>query len=852
MSSPRNLFVFVLVGLAVLVGGFLIIWSDSDSSVDLQDLAELSGRQDTEIGGSDGKDSESLSGVDRGRADGLDDRETIEPSRSMSRRLRERKESRPIAFVIGSFVDEQGRAIEGVTIYGFEKDQKIESASDGSFRLEVTLYSEDVAQIGIKAGKEGYACVFKGIQVEGGRTSNLGEVVLEPAGELSGLVVDDRSQAIPDAKIILCDADGVSSSRLNWICSLHPANRMMKTDQDGAFRLQAIPAGILCVKVEAEGFVSNKSLPQKINPRMEVTGIEIVLTPLSPEDCIEGVVLSASGEPVGDAYVEFSYAPFDTFEEAGRVCTDSEGRFRLVVERRVIHHFMVYDYEHGPSPARAGNVLPGETDLVLRFEPLRTGRIDVRTAAGGHPSNFDIYLSELGPERWNQCGEYFDTEEIPDAGAVEVSLPCRPFMVEVIANGYLPVELGPFDPASFPDPLRVTLNPAPGIAGTLTVDGKRPEKKYIWITLHEAVASGVEFRVNRFLSRSQQHEVGCGFSKADGTFQIPLSRSGRMYIRFYTNEYAPAELGPLDFDHEVGVTGLVVNVTRGGSLEGKLILPGSQDPEGRSIGISRGDGFPRTTRTGPGGVYRFDLLTPGPFEVGLVDFDIKTGMFGGGGFSQRWEKTSEPAVYDWACTVREGETTHYDLDLSRDVDNAVTGVFLFNSSAPPSGWRAVLKRKPMARKWQEFQTVSECALGSEGRFYLESSYEGAHWIVFSGLGDRGGRLEIIAGISLKEGEEMTWSTDLSLGRINGCIEPTEERRNPPVEYKYTWTDQQGTSGSVTIRTNNQGFFDLDSVPAGAGSLVLVRKTGSYYDEEDDEVLARVRVSAGETTTVNVD
>jgi hypothetical protein len=851
VRSLRNPLLLVSMCLVVIFGAGLVVWPDPVEDRDGEDRPLAAGERNARTG-----TARVLSGdlvdSDIDGAAGSVDREEVEPLLSREQRWRKRIESLPTGFVTGCCVDDRGRPLEGATVSGFYLVQEASSAADGTFKVEARIPYSHVDDTTLKFHKPGYAHDLESTKIVKDRTVCMEEIVLRPAGSLSGIVVDESSRPVAGARIDLCDSEGRTSWRLNWSCELYPGQHSPQTDGDGCFRLRGIPAGILRVKAVRDGFSGALSPPRKVCAGVETGALRIVLAELPPPVHIEGVVLTADGEPVEGADVAYGYAPLESFDEEGSVPSDEEGRFRIVVERTRLHHLMVFGTGQGPSPATARNVAPGTTDIVMQFLPARAGRIDVRSSTDGRLMYFEVNLYEFDRQpRYH--GEEFSGDEIPDDGPVELLLPSRPFMARVEGNGHLPATLGPFDPQTFPDPLRITLEPAPGISGVVTIEGRAPGGLCCKISVHEAEdRPGIEFRVNDFLARSQQYEMTHEIARSDGAFRIPLTESERIYLRVFASGYAPAEAGPFDFDHLKGLRGLVVNLTRGGVLEGRLILPRGEAVEGRLVAVSRGDGFSRTARTGPDGSYRFERLVPGPYEVGTCRNDLdEEDEFGTGSMHQDFTRTDTAARYDWACTVKEGATTRFDLDLSRDADRWVDGTVLFDGSLSPAGWKTSLKRKRIAQREGSYHTVSECELAGDGWFRLESSHGGSHWIFITGPGGREDRLEIIAPISLTAGGTTSWNLNLSFGRLSGRI--ASDRASGREEwYRYTWVGQQGTRGSVPLKRDGDGFFELDPVPAGRGSVIRMREPVYRSWDPEEEVLARVEVIAGETVELRID
>ena len=93
-----------------------------------------------------------------------------------------------------------------------------------------------------------------------------------------------------------------------------------------------------------------------------------------------------------------------------------------------------------------------------------------------------------------------------------------------------------------------------------------------------------------------------------------------------------------------------------GEIEGRVVFSDGRDAAGVIVGLHRGDNGPRTQRAGPDGRFRFEGLTPGPYEVLQMEQEIDpyttTASSGGPAYE-----------VEWSCEVFEGRTTRFDLEL---------------------------------------------------------------------------------------------------------------------------------------------------------------------------------------------
>jgi hypothetical protein len=211
-------------------------------------------------------------------------------------------------------------------------------------------------------------------------------------------------------------------------------------------------------------------------------------------------------------------------------------------------------------------------------------------------------------------------------------------------------ELDPPAPGSM---LEVQLERLNHLRGRVVADGKAVAgaKVSSFTDVGDAVLT-----VNGFRSLHKPIEAATTITDDDGTFELAYEGEDSLWIRAEFAGFAAAELEPVA---PATSPVLVLELVRGGSIEGVVILPDGVDAEGTIVGISRCDGFPRTQRAAAGGQFRFDNLTPGPWQVMRRDQDFDP-------TSLRLSTSRSPGTpLEWSCEVSDGRTTRFDLDLSR-------------------------------------------------------------------------------------------------------------------------------------------------------------------------------------------
>jgi hypothetical protein len=95
----------------------------------------------------------------------------------------------------------------------------------------------------------------------------------------------------------------------------------------------------------------------------------------------------------------------------------------------------------------------------------------------------------------------------------------------------------------------------------------------------------------------------------------------------------------------------------GGAIEGRALAQDGTPVEGAIVGITCGDGYPRTMRSGLGGVFRFEGLSVGRWLVLERPVELTDST------STSFQR--KPQHIEWSCDVNAGKTTHFDLILKR-------------------------------------------------------------------------------------------------------------------------------------------------------------------------------------------
>jgi RNA polymerase sigma-70 factor (ECF subfamily) len=571
-----------------------------------------------------------------------------------------------ITIVDVRFVDEHGRPWSGVSFVplgsrwlpNWKPGEGVDSEADGRAVLSIRLPADRVhvsaageVQIELVASHSGCSTIRRSATLRAGETVHLGDVVLGPGVRLQGRAIDENGNGIALATIGVApvelpeDQDRMRRHGSDAFSEVPGA----QSSTDGAFVLEGVAPGRTRIWAHAEGMRYAWSAPIEVPSDSDGLGLEIVLTPLLASDRITGRVVGPNDEPIANADIWFAEHSRGSGMSTSTP-VDAEGRFALLVQHEdSTYDFTARDRQKRFAATTVQGVRPGSLAIVIRMHEKRFLTLHVHDADGGPvpAARFEVMAR----------GSISDETAANAApGDYSIVVPDGAFHLTVAAHGYRSTNLGPLDAATLPATLDVVLQRAPVVRGRVIANGAPVAGARVHLLHDYADATGTVSGY-RFRYMVSQHELGT-LSDAEGRFQLDCDEARGYWLRATAEGWAPGEVGPRDGAQLGAENEIDIELTKGGAIEGHVLLPDGRNAEGTILAINHGDGSPRTLRAGPKGSFHVDGLTPGRWQVLPAQSEIDP-------LSTMYSSVKTDAPIEWSCEVSAGRTTRYDVDLTK-------------------------------------------------------------------------------------------------------------------------------------------------------------------------------------------
>ncbi len=685
-----------------------------------------------------------------------------------------------------------------VRLLAADPEAYVLASAEGLFELELTPERLQSCTLRFEAG--GFATRFLEAAPSPEGVTHLGDVVLAPGGQVRGRVYGPTGAPFAGASVAVTLPDLWGSLEAARVSGPRSAQLAGISGGDGRFEIAGVGLGPMRAWAGSEGMRWAVSAPIEVRARETSDEVELSLEPIRDDDRITGIVLTPEGSPVPEARLTGNERAGNS-QSSFAVELGATGRFEIEAKPDHVYDLEANDAQGRWAPLQLQGVEPGTRDLELRFLPARWIEVRVLSSDGRAIEEFE--LAADGEDERRQ-GLFERGAAGPHAGGdARVLVPSQPFHVRVDARGFAPAEQGPFRPEEAPAGLSFELAPEPGVRGRVLARGRPLAGASV--ALHFASPqSRIEHQGYPALYTPRPSDRTT--TDAEGRFVLRVRDRGTFVVRAEAAGFAAADTLPLPLDPRVGRGDLDLELGRGGAIEGQVLVAAGRDPAGVIVALNRGDASPRTMRSDEQGMFRFERLTPGPWQLSRGAMEIGSES---GGTSFSAAKT--PTVIPFNCAVHEGQTTYQDLDLRGFEPCQLSGLLLVNGE-PAKDWGVVAWP---GDKQAMVGAPPATAVAADGRFAFTIDESGPLRLSFTPPAELGGAGAIDARLELHPGANE-WQSDFATGRISGrCLSPV-----PAVEQPLFYNSAEGVKPScwLPIVPGEDGRYVLPFVPAGKGAI----------------------------------
>lgn len=678
-----------------------------------------------------------------------------------------------------------------------------------------------------------------------GEVIHLGEIVLEPGAVVVGRAFGADGVPVPGADVAWYAEEDASLAEFAHELGLvartgYAFVPTTKVDTAGAFRVEGVPArrGFLAGRGASTSFGRSEPFDA---PRGGVVEVDLVLPPRVPEHEIAGVVLLPDGSPAARAIVG------DSTETSSRAhserSADDEGRFRIPAAGSGPRRVGAREPTGRAYPVEVADVAPGTLDLVLRLGEPRWLEVAVTDPAGAPIAGSSVRGAELATGLFPAI----PLTQADASGVVTLLRPRQPFQLQGFAPGFRPSFFGPFDPGELGARLTLSLQPGQAVQGTVTHLGKPVAGARVTVSV--TPAPGFVGRSRNAAPLDQPFAIlgtaelrTDATTDADGAFVATLPSDGWHLLRVVAEGFPATTFGPFEWTKADGAHGLVLELARGGAIEGRVLAP-EGDVAGRLVGASNGWGIVVATSADATGRFHLANLAPGDWQVRPCAPPLAS--------EQRLKLEpspyADPTDVVWDCRVRAGETTVYDLDLSDHEAFVLEGEL--TTVWEVEGWTAVLQTLDEAGV--EGAVAGRATLDGRGRFRIVLSRGGPFRLRLDGLHGT-----LMQDVAVERGEN-DWSAALPVARLQLSGAPPLSRAGAPLRIVlYVWEGPGGLRFERPVFLLHLGSGEqalVVDVPAGPGRLVERPQAQSpgQVDPREDRTLRDLDAPAGEELEVQL-
>jgi RNA polymerase sigma-70 factor (ECF subfamily) len=656
----------------------------------------------------------------------------------------------------------------------------------------------------------------------------LGDIVLADGGDIEGFVVDSSGAGVPGALVTLTTAElelkEMETARVLGLEG-HAQQMQVITHANGSFtmrgvtadahRVWAMPDASLCALSDA--FVVHAGEHVQLPPLVVVPDLS----------AITGIVVDASGKPSSD--VSVCTAVNGVCGEL-RSITGTDGRF---VHKVMSGNDVELEFDGNDGDAIVPGIRPGTRDLRVVLHPPRWIDVHVHDHLGQPLAVFTLQLDEI-PGRGNSIFGVHDARD----GTRRIRAPTRPFLLTASAEGCIKKSSATLDPNDPPKEISFELEPYPTVRGRVVLGDRGVAGVMVWML--RVLEPWERSTLNSVPASLQVPAIAEAFTAPDGSFAFTCRASGTFVFDAVTIEItrdansmrildvvhgehrtASGETPPITIDPAHPPTDLVIALSMGGSLEGRILARAGDESSFGFVELVRATGEIRTAAISSGGAYNFDRLTPGRWWILRADEDITSGLV------TIKDRLANPTARE--VNIVEGEVTRFDLDVSSQPAPVLNGRLTI-SGEPLEAWAARIRIDDSWMYTQDKQIIA-----ADGSFRLRLHATGTGHLVLEAptTADRARRIEVDVPMSFGEN---VWNLAVPMGTL---AVSTQSTRTGVISHVHT--AENGAKCVTEFQLGGAQSIQLDRIPAGAG-LIL---------DASGKVLAEVDVPSGGQAQVSL-
>jgi protocatechuate 3,4-dioxygenase beta subunit len=685
----------------------------------------------------------------------------------------------------------------------------------------------------VRATKEGLSSQDEGpIAFEAGTDRGDLELKLDAGANLRFRLVTAQDAPVHDVEARLQQQGG--SRRRGFAGGANNVDHdKIVAEGDGKFLIKSLDAGTFDVTLEPPDYADIAREGVKLRSG-ETTDLGTLRVKESKS--IAGRVTDTNGQPIAGAVISGLWLAGDARLSREALSKD-DGRFKLAgLGDEPLRNLSVR--ATGYTQASREGAIPGDTAVDFTLE--KTGSIvgRVQFEGGAIPPAFRVQAFPEAKEKQERPGFRMVFSFGPNDDKIYTD-PSGRFRLDDVDAGMVTITAKADGKApGRKSGLKVVADQVAD-AGTLILEDGRALRGRVVAAKDDAPIPGVTVSLSQpqgFMTSSSRDAAGVAISGLDGRFEISGLEPRTYAVDATQPDYSPSS-GRVEIGADADTDDFVVKLSRGGIITGlvrdaqKAIVPNVQ-----VLLTSRGMGGPQTVSTGPDGRYTFEKMAPGDYIV------MRAPSGGGplmlfGGMKQ--------------VTVREGETTTFDLDELSKIN--LTGRVLKGGQPVANAMLFFANTDPAASQ-KDFRRSQTDA---EGRYQVGLDAAGTYSVVLAG----GGKMIVSrqSGISIQVPDQPNPVIDVTVkaAGISGRVMNTEGK---PVSDAIVMVrsaasaggDGHGSGGSQD-QSEPDGTFLIDGLEPG--TYTLTASAAGYRTAElppvtiasDSDVPAvDVRLEAGRT------